>query len=492
MFRRVHPQAAPLAIAAALLAAPAAAQTLWPAPQEATALPSLAGQKTTPDLMREKIGWPQAEAPMPIDARRAIALALEDWAGKETRPERRARRLDIAAYYANRDHAPLWRDGDAFSTPAMSALQTLRDAGRDGLRIETPHEETPWSVSAELALSEAVAEYAAQAGGSRVDPAKISRLIGARPSQATPAQALDAVTGAGPQAGDRLANFNPPHAGYAALREKLAELRAARAGDGRLATAASISDAAPRASFASLTEAEAKRVEAEIIANMERWRWAPRDLGPTRIEVNIPQFELALTRDGKQAHATRVVVGKTKTPTPIFSDEMQFLVINPSWSVPQSIINKEMAPKGGGDLSYLTARGYQVSYRNGRASVRQPPGEKNALGRVKFVFPNDFAVYMHDTPSKNLFANARRAYSHGCMRVDQPFKLAEAVLGADAGYSEKRLRGMVGPAERRIDLARPMPVHVEYFTAVVDASGDLKLYDDIYGYSAKVRAALAL
>lgn len=197
-----------------------------------------------------------------------------------------------------------------------------------------------------------------------------------------------------------------------------------------------------------------------------------------------------LTRDGKLSHETRVIVGKTTTPTPIFSDEMQFVVINPSWSVPQSIINKEMAPKGGGDLSYLAGRGYQVSYRDGRASVRQPPGDKNALGRVKFVFPNDFAVYMHDTPSKSFFAVAKRAYSHGCVRVDQPFKLAEAVLGAD--YGEKRLRGMVGPAERRINLSQPMPVHIEYFTAVVDATGALKLYDDVYGYSAKVRAALAL
>lgn len=491
MFRRAHLHAAPLAIAVALLAAPAAAQT-WSAPQEAPASLGFVGLKTAPQLMREKAEWPQAEAPISIDARHAIALALRDWAGKETRPEQRARRQEIAAFYENRDNAPLWRDGDNFSTSAKSAMQTLRDAARDGLRVEAPAEETPWSVSAELALSDAIADYAAQAGGARVDPVRISRLIGARPSPATPLQALTAVIGAGAEAGARLAAFNPPHPGYVALRDKLAELRAARANANRVATAAHASDAPPRASFASLSESEAKRVEAEIVANMERWRWAPRELGATRVEVNIPQFELALTRDGRLSHETRVVVGKTTTPTPIFSDEMQFVVINPSWSVPQSIINKEMAPKGGGDLSYLAARGFQVSYRNGRASVRQPPGEKNALGRVKFVFPNDFAVYMHDTPSKNLFANAKRAYSHGCMRVEQPFKLAEAVLGADAGYSEKRLRGMVGPAERRVDLAQPMPVHVEYFTAVVDANGDLKLYDDIYGYSAKVRAALAL
>ncbi|MEF3366945.1 L,D-transpeptidase family protein [Methylocystis sp. 9N] len=489
MFRRVSLQAAPLAIAAAMLAASAVAEP-WGAGQEAPATPSLTGLRAAPTLMGETAEWPQAEAPISIDARRAVEAAVREWTNKETRAEGRARRMDIAAYYAQHDYAPLWREGADFSPAAKSALQTLHESARDGLRVEAPDKETRWSVAADLALSEAIADYAAQAGGARVDPAKISRLIGARPAPATPVQALDAVIGAAGDAGARLAAFNPPHAGYVALRDKLAELRAARANAGRVAAAAQTSDATPRANFATLSEGESKRVEAEIVANMERWRWIPRELGDTRVEVNIPQFELMLTRDGKLSHETRVVVGKTATPTPIFSDEMQFVAINPSWSVPQSIINKEMAPKGGGDLSYLAGRGYQVSYRDGRASVRQPPGDKNALGRVKFVFPNDFAVYMHDTPSKSFFANAKRAYSHGCVRVDQPFKLAETVLGAD--YGEKRLRGMVGPAERRINLSQPMPVHIEYFTAVVDANGALKLYDDVYGYSAKVRAALAL
>ncbi len=241
-----------------------------------------------------------------------------------------------------------------------------------------------------------------------------------------------------------------------------------------------------------LSQRDPRVIEAEIIANMERWRWMPRDLGADRIEVNIPDFELAVKRGGAVAHRTRVIVGKTTTPTPVFSDRMRFIVVNPSWSVPPSIIQKEMAAKHGGDLSYLAQRGFQVSYRNGRASVRQPPGERNALGRVKFVFPNDYSVYLHDTPTRGLFAQTRRAFSHGCVRVNEPFKLAEAVLAPTKEWSEARLRSMIGPSERRIDLNEPLPVHIEYFTAFVDENGQLQLRDDIYGYSAKTRAALKL
>jgi murein L,D-transpeptidase YcbB/YkuD len=170
---------------------------------------------------------------------------------------------------------------------------------------------------------------------------------------------------------------------------------------------------------------------------------------------------------------------------------MKYIIINPTWNVPESIIENELEPKTGGKLSKLRARGYKVTYSHGRPIVQQPPGEKNALGRLKFVFPNDLLVYMHDTPQKKLFARAKRAFSHGCVRVQDPFKLAEEVLGRP-DYDEKRLKAMIGEKERRIDLAKPIPVHVEYFTAVVDAAGGLRLYDDLYGYSAKVREALTL
>jgi murein L,D-transpeptidase YcbB/YkuD len=502
--------------AAALTPPPAGAETLsaWttPAHSPAPAILQICKAAVRPSVLayRERAdswtGTADAFLAQNIDVSRALALALEDWVkaplNRPRASEQRKRRLAIAEFYAAQGHEPLWRDGANFSTAAVSILRVLREADRDALDLRSmrpPTADAGWSsVQIELDLSEAVLEYAAQAAGERVDPRKISRLIGMRPALPDAAQVLASVSAAGSAAGEMLQNFNPPHEGYRALKEKLAELRATRSAgahafETRVADAGtSATDMIMRRDVAGLSARDPRAAEAEIIANMERWRWLPRDLGDDRVEVNIPDFELALKHRGAVTHRTRVIVGKTTTPTPIFSDRMRFVVINPSWSVPPSIIQKEMAGPHSGDLSYLSQRGFQVSYRNGRASVRQPPGERNALGRVKFVFPNDYSVYMHDTPSRGLFGLSRRAFSHGCVRVDQPFKLAEVVLASTAEWSEKRLRQLIGNSERRIDLAEPLPVHIEYFTAFVDERGELQLRDDIYGYSAKVRAALKL
>jgi murein L,D-transpeptidase YcbB/YkuD len=124
--------------------------------------------------------------------------------------------------------------------------------------------------------------------------------------------------------------------------------------------------------------------------------------------------------------------------------------------------------------------------------VRQPPGERNALGRIKFMFPNDYAVYLHDTPSRGLFGATKRAFSHGCVRVDDPFGFGAAVMGRGDGWSEARIKSLMGGKERYVYLPKPLPVYIEYFTAYVDGSGRLQLRDDVYGYSRKVKAALGL
>ncbi|MGH6841675.1 MAG: L,D-transpeptidase family protein, partial [Methylocella sp.] len=193
---------------------------------------------------------------------------------------------------------------------------------------------------------------------------------------------------------------------------------------------------------------------------------------------------------GAVIERTRVVVGKEETPTPVFSQTMKFLIVNPAWNVPQSIIRKEMLPKLASDPGYFQRMGYEVSSRGGRLVVRQPPGEKNALGRIKFVFPNDFSVYMHDTPLRKLFASQKRAFSHGCVRVDDPFRFAETVLGD--GWSQERVKKLIGGKERYVYLPKPLPVYLEYFTAFVDEAGALQLRDDVYGYSRRVKAALGL
>jgi L,D-transpeptidase YcbB len=206
----------------------------------------------------------------------------------------------------------------------------------------------------------------------------------------------------------------------------------------------------------------------------------------------VPEYRMEVTKDGIPIHEARVIVGKPNTPTPIFSDTMEFVVLNPSWNVPQSIIRNEYLPRLMEDPDYLARRGFIVTYRGDTIQVRQPPGEENALGHIKFMFPNNFSVYLHDTSSRNLFASERRAFSHGCVRVDKPYRFAEIVMGAENGWTEDRVRRSVGGRERRVDLKQKLPVHITYFTAYVDESGELRQLDDIYGYDLRVLDALGL
>jgi murein L,D-transpeptidase YcbB/YkuD len=437
-------------------------------------------------------------AELVTEEQRGFAQALDRWIAQSQGAVRRARRKAIARAYASLGYRPLWRGAAQWRASAVSALERLQRAAEDGLDLRgyvLPGLAAEPSVADDLALSEAVVAYADQAAGARVDPQRVSRLIGARLVLPEPSAVLAATAAAGAGAGDALRSHNPDHAGYRALRAKLAELRSARLPEARryAESRAVTSDANDRqaAPAAPRKRADA-RLEAEIIANMERWRWLPRELGDDRIEVNIPDFELAVIRDGAVTHRARVIVGKEGTPTPVFSDAMQFIIVNPYWNVPPSILAKEMLPKHGGSLQSIAASGYEVIYQNGQARVRQRPGEGNALGRIKFMFPNDFSVYLHDTPSRGLFSAAHRAFSHGCVRVEEPFRLAEAVLGPNSGWREERVRKLIGGSERYINLARPLPIHIEYFTAYVDARGRLQLRGDLYGYSAKVRAALGL
>ncbi len=161
----------------------------------------------------------------------------------------------------------------------------------------------------------------------------------------------------------------------------------------------------------------------------------PRELGADRIEVNIPDYAVRVFHDGRVVDEHRVVVGKTDTPTPLFSNAMKYLIVNPYWNVPQSIIKKEMLPKGGGSLAYLEGRGYDVGYHNGMATVKQLPGPKNALGQIKFLFPNDFSVYLHDTPSKSLFRCLQARFQSRLRARRQALRLCR--IGAE----RRRARG---------------------------------------------------
>ncbi len=210
--------------------------------------------------------------------------------------------------------------------------------------------------------------------------------------------------------------------------------------------------------------------------------------GRRRIEVNIPDFSVAALRGDEVLLKTRVIVGKPETPTPIFSADMRYVLINPSWRVPNSIIKKEFASK----LGALSRRGYEVKTVGGRVTVRQLPGDDNALGRIAFMFPNDHAIYLHDTPARELFDEETRAFSHGCVRVEDPLSLAELVLGGErSGWTAGRIEAAFGDKERTVFLPHPLPIHIEYFTEFVDEFGELQERPDVYGLSRKVEGILA-
>jgi murein L,D-transpeptidase YcbB/YkuD len=257
----------------------------------------------------------------------------------------------------------------------------------------------------------------------------------------------------------------------------------------------------------------------KILINMERWRWLPHDLGQFYVAVNVPEFILRVTHEGKVIHTTKVVVGKTDKQTPIFGQDMQEIVFNPYWNVPNSIKTEEIRPYlreegawlfggGGWNTSVLERHGLKINYGGrevdpstldwNRIDIRalniyQPPGPDNVLGVVKFVFPNKHDVYMHDTPQRFLFAKPVRAESHGCMRVENPDQLAAVLLKQDQGWSSARVASAIqGSYDQHIALQQKIPVYVQYFTLRVNENGSISTFNDLYGHDARMLAALKL
>jgi murein L,D-transpeptidase YcbB/YkuD len=211
--------------------------------------------------------------------------------------------------------------------------------------------------------------------------------------------------------------------------------------------------------------------------------------------VNIPDFTLKVVHDHKTLFHTRIVVGKPGTPSPSFSAAIDNILVNPSWHVPQSIIYKEYLPALQQDPSVLERMGLTLKHeRDGSISITQPPSERNALGRIKFNFPNKFQVYLHDTPDKRLFSQERRAYSHGCMRVQNPTRFGEVLLSLseppELRYSAQRLQQMFGSEEHWLNLKKKIPVYLVYMNAYVDDAGKLVVRNDLYKWDERVRSAL--
>lgn len=232
--------------------------------------------------------------------------------------------------------------------------------------------------------------------------------------------------------------------------------------------------AALRAAYASESD---PAMRDRLRANLERWRWMPRRLGDDHIYVNVPSYTLALVEDGKPVSSYTVVVGAPKTPTPQIASNVRALVVNPWWNVPRSIA---------GSIRPGAGKGYVFS----GGGVRERPGPGNALGKVKIDMPNPHAIYLHDTPTKHLFGESSRAFSHGCIRVKDVESLAAELAERDAGDADAVRAALAGSATRTLTLPKARPVYLVYFTLDAAPDGTIVRYEDPYGRDAKLLASL--
>lgn len=429
-----------------------------------------------------------------------------------------------------------------------------------------------WLADAEVKLSLAVIGYARDARGGRLNPQRLSQHLDPTLSLPDPLQVIKSIALSSDPAG-YLRSFQPNHPQFEALRHALSAARGQSVND----TVINIPDgpvlrlgveheqvamlrkrlnvamtdlSGQQMLFDHALEEAVKRFQAEhgatpdglvgpgtrrllngrdearagesrarlILLNMERWRWLPTELGGYYVTVNVPEFLLRVMADGKPLHTARVVVGKPSTPTPIFSDEVQEIVFNPYWSVPNTIKVEAIRPYitsedggffgGGGGWNTAVLKRNNLRIKVGgrevdpakldwnrtdikTLNIYQPPSPENVLGKVKFVFPNKHDVYMHDTPQKVLFPKRVRAASHGCMRVEHPDQLALVLLQRDQGWSAVKVAAAIENGyDQHVALQEKVRVYITYFTLWVSADGSIATFDDIYGHDPRMAVAL--
>jgi murein L,D-transpeptidase YcbB/YkuD len=567
------PVASPVTPVAAPAAAPVIPTSEPPAaaPTAPAVIPAAAPAEPPQPSAAELAAKAAAEAAAATRAAFAAELktAIEAIDLKSGSADERRDRAAVQAFYRLRDGAPLFLDGHDVAAVGRAVGAAFAKAAEDGLdphdyALEPPPADAGPAAfaTAELAYAEAALHYARDASGGRIPTTRISPLITPKIVLPDPATVLAKLADS-PDATATLIAYNPPHEGYKRLKAKLAAMRVnpepppppqvivpagpslkPGASDPRVVQlrqrfAVPLAEGADPelyddvlvaqvrlfqkerglgtsglvgpATLAALNKVEPPRIatEADIIVNMERWRWLPRDLGALNVMVNIPGFYLDINRDGHRVHRTRVIVGRTQNQTPIFSEAMSHIIVNPYWNVPLSILKKEMMgdiqASGGASLD----RGNYEVLINDRVvassdvdwatvnpaavHVRQRPGGGNALGNVKFMFPNQHSVYLHDTSSRSLFSQDYRSLSHGCVRVFEPFVFANKLLaGEPTGIDGDKLKAMVGGAERTMWLKVKPVVHLTYFTTTVDDDGHLTFRRDLYGHDARMKQLLKL
>lgn len=220
----------------------------------------------------------------------------------------------------------------------------------------------------------------------------------------------------------------------------------------------------------------------QILVNMERSRWLPLSLQENYLAVNIPEFKLHVYHADSLLWSTNVVVGKDLHQTVTFSGDLKYVVFSPYWNIPPSIVRNEIVPAMKKNSNYISRNNMEITgYSGGLPNIRQKPGPNNSLGLVKFLFPNSYNIYLHDTPAKSLFSESSRAFSHGCVRVEEPEKLAQFLLQGDSTWNNEAIKkAMHSGTEKYVTLKKPVPVFITYFTAFVDRQGKINFRPDIY------------
>ncbi len=457
-------------------------------------------------------------------------------------------REDIPAlrrFYALRNYEPAWQ---ARGQDVRVAADVLAHADREGLDPRDYQTDAlaglatgsnpEAAADADLLVTETVFRYVKDLRSGRLVARTADRDVGLSAGAYDAAGDLAAAL-----QGGRLAAFlgdqSPPYPAYAGLRAALARYRAIAAsgawlpvaagdetkpdsGEGQRLAARLASedpssaatdpdqaalDAAIRryqtrngiepdgrlgkATVASLNVPVSDRID-QIIANMERWRWLPRSLGGSYVAVNAADATLIAVRNGNVVLQSRIIAGKPKSPTPLFQASITAVTVNPFWNIPGPIARREILPKARRKPGYLASEQIEILNGPGGMRLRQLPGPKNALGFLKIEMPNHFDAYLHDTPTRQLFARDERHLSHGCMRVEKIRELASFVLSADPGEDIDLLETKIAAGQtEHIPLDRPLPVYVLYWTAIADQDGAVGFRPDIYGRDQRLLAALA-
>jgi murein L,D-transpeptidase YcbB/YkuD len=372
-------------------------------------------------------------------------------------------------FYSQNGYQLVWSDGKRPRGQMEGLVRALRSAGDEGLEPADYHVDEldaarrrpltrEQAVDLDLRATYAYLRFAADLSRGTVDPEDVDPKWHAAPRDVDLHGALEAGLGDN-RIGESLHRLAPTSAQYLGLKHQLALVRA---------------------------KGDAEAVQ-QIAMNMERWRWLPDDLGSRYVLVNIPAFRLDVIENGKSVLDMKVVTGKKASPTPVLVDRMTTVVFSPYWNIPADIVSKEILPKVERDPSYLEKNHIEVDEDGVR--YRQRPGPGNSLGQVKFLFPNHFNVYLHDTPAQALFDRVERDFSHGCVRLDRPEDLAKYVLRDQAEWThEKILEAMHGGTERAVQLKQPLPIYLVYFTAW-EENGALQRVPDVYGLDRRHTAA---